>query len=56
MIRKEFGVICDFCYDEFPDDRRGPETIREVRSMAKEAGWIYKKGGDICPRCQNMWG
>jgi hypothetical protein len=25
---------------------------RDMRRIAKEYGWIYKNGKDICPKCQ----
>ena len=42
------SLYCDGCQNV---DNHG-ESIRDLRADAKKNGWIYSKGKDLCPKCQ----
>jgi hypothetical protein len=57
VIIKTIDLLCDFCYEEFDFSLPRPVTASEARKRAKEStGWVYRRGGDICPTCQPQWG
>lgn len=48
---KEVTLWCD------DDDceawtRHGASTVEETREIAKEHGWVYRDGEDLCPECK----
>jgi hypothetical protein len=47
-ISKEITLACDLCGAEFATDW----YIMRLREDAKEAGWAFSRGKDICPNCR----
>jgi len=50
MITKETYMFCDLCFIDFCPDLQHLKGY-EIRKIAKENGWKYIKGKDICPNC-----
>lgn len=57
-VRRLFYLACTNCNNQFThiDGDHYGETAGEVRMLARENGWLYKKvknGSmwDFCPRC-----
>ena len=42
---------CDRCLATNPDYQDGRSTVKELRAAMRKAGWLYRKGEDICPEC-----
>lgn len=48
MITKQIHLTCDLCNVEYGTDW----FIVRLRANAKEEGWAYSRGKDICPNCR----
>lgn len=51
-IVKTLDVFCDFdgCLDWTEGGQAGRRaTAKEARYRARESGWVYKDGKDLCP-------
>jgi hypothetical protein len=49
-VHRTIQVICDECLEESDDVGL---TNGEARMKAREDGWKFSKGRDICPDCQS---
>lgn len=49
-VVKQIDLICDEC-DVHYDDAQW--SVGQVRKSAREDGWKYRDGKDICGRCAN---
>ena len=47
-IQKEIQLSCDLCGKIWDTDW----FVMRLREEAKEAGWAYSRGKDICPDCR----
>ena len=47
-IVKEIHLSCDICDTKWDTDW----FVMRLREKAKEAGWAYSRGKDICPNCR----
>ncbi len=50
-------IFCDYCscWDSAVTvSGINAIRIRQARKKAKQQGWLYKKGKDICPECQEI--
>lgn len=50
-ILKTYDVDCDFdgCLEWTYGDVGHRVTVNEARYRARESGWVYKDGKDLCP-------
>ena len=51
-IHKEIKVICDVCNGDYGDTFG---SVAMVRQSAKDWGWTYRNGKDICCYCNGTY-
>jgi len=53
MIVMRALLICNGCGETFGTGDGCESTAKEVRSEAKQEGWVHNNGSDLCENCKN---
>lgn len=51
MILKFMELSCDECIDSVVGPFALRDGIRSMRKVARNQGWVFRDGRDLCPVC-----